>query len=885
MALSSTPALASPGIGSGLNVNDIVDKLMAAEAAPLAGYDRKTASYQAKVSAYGSLSGAVGVFQSALGSLNSVTAFKALSTTVGNKDLLSASASAKAVAGNYKLNVSQLAQAQTLMTSGMASKTSTVGLGGSTTLFFQFGSSSGSFGLNGSGLSSAMLSSGLANGSLNINGSAIATSAATNSASALAAAINDKSTTTGVSASVANIFSTFGDVATDGTGSYSLKVGNTVIASQAAGVAAGAGVTAASLDADLANPASGAATALAAAGITFTGTAAAGTLEFRSASGASVAITETASGTTGGAKTAAGAANGGASYASASSVTLASANGNPITIAGSNPSLAGLTAGTGGSMLGGGFTQDATQPSGSVVIDSSNNTLQGMADAINKASIGVTATIVSDGSATPYRLVLTSNKTGENASMKISLSGDGSNPPDSALANLLSYDPAGTQSMQQTSAAQDTKLTVNGIAVSSHSTTVSEAIQGVSMTVNQVGSTTLNVARDTSTVKTNLNAFVKAYNDLNGALKKLTAYDPETKKAGALQGDPTAQSMQAQLRRMLGSEITGLSGNLKNLGQVGITFAKDGTLNLDESKLTKAMESNFADIAGLFTAIGNASDPNVSFTSSTAATKPGSYALNITALASQGSLTSNAALGGTTTIGANTTWAVTLNDTTPSNSKNIANVTIPAGTYTAAEMAKVLQSAINGSSAFSSAGSSVSAAVDANGKLVLSSSKYGSVSNIALNDVSGSTVASLFGGAASVAGTDVAGTLGGKAVVGSGQTLTGADGTDVEGLKIDITGGALGDRGTVSFSQGYAYQLNNLATSFLGSKGALTTATDGLNKTLKDLGKQRDAFSEKLDTIEKRYRAQFTRLDVTLSKMQSTQAYLTQQLAALSANS
>ena len=885
MALSSTPALSSPGIGSGLDVNSIVDKLMAAEAAPLAAYDRKTASYQSKVSAYGQLSGAVGVFQSALGGLNSVTAFKALSATVGNKDLMSASATAKAVAGNYKVNVSQLAQAQTLMTSGLASKTSTIGLGGSTTLFFQFGSSSGSFGLQGAGLTSSMLGNGLSNGSLSINGTAITTSASTNSASALAAAINDKSSTTGVTASVANIFSTFGDVATDGSGSYTLKVGNTVIASQGAGVAAGAGVTAASIDADLANPASAAATSLAAAGITFTGSAAAGTLEFRSASGASVAITETASGTTGGAKTAAGAANAGATYASASSVTLASANGNPITIAGTNPAAAGLTAGTGGSFLGGGFTQDATQPSGSVVIDSSNNTLQGVADAINKASLGVTATIVSDGSATPYHLVLTSNKTGENASMKISLSGDGSNPPDAALNTLLGYDPTGTQSMQQTTAAQDTKLTVNGIAVSSHSTTVSEAIQGVSMTVNQVGSTTLNVARDTNTVKTNLNAFVKAYNDLSGALKKLTAYDPETKKAGALQGDPTAQSVQSQLRRMLGSEITGLSGNLKNLGQVGISFAKDGTLNLDESKLTKAMESNFADIAGLFTAIGTASDPNVSFTSSTAATKPGSYQLNITALASQGALTSNAAVAGTTTIGANTTWAVTLNDSTPSNSKNIANVTIPAGTYTPAELAKVLQSSINGSSAFSSAGSSVSATIDSNGKLVLSSSKYGSTSNIGLGDVSGSSVASVFGGATPVAGTDVAGTLGGKAVVGSGQTLTGADGTDAEGLKIEITGGALGDRGTVSFSQGYAYQLNNLATSFLGSKGLLTTVTDGLNKSIKDVDKQREAFSTKLDAIEKRYRTQFTQLDVTLSKMQSTQAYLTQQLAALSANS
>lgn len=884
MALSSTPALSSPGIGSGLQVNDIVDKLMAAEAAPLAGYDRKTASYQAKVSAFGSLTAAVGVFQSALGGLTSANSFKGFSTTVGNKDLLTASASAKAVAGNYKINVSQLAQAQTLMTTGLASKTSTIGLGGSTTLSFQFGTASGSFGLQGTGLSSSMLANGLANGSLSINGTAIPTSSGTNSATALANAINDKTSTTGVTATVANIFSTFGDVATDGTGSYALKVGNVTIASQGAGVAAGAGVTAASLDADLANAGGATATALAAAGITFTGSAAAGTLEFRSASGASVAITETASGVTGGAKTAAGAANAGATYASASSVTLTSANGSPITIAGNNPAAAGLTAGTGGSMLGGGFSQDASQPTGSVVIDSTNNTLQGVADAINKASLGVTATIVSDGSASPYRLVLTSNKTGENAAMKISLSGDGSNPPDAALSSLLSYDPAGTQSMQQTSAAQDTKLTVNGIAVSSHSNTVNESIQGVGLTVNQVGSTTLNVARDTNSVKTNLTAFVKAYNELNGALKKLTAYDPETKKAGALQGDPTAQSMQAQLRRMMSGQITGLSGSLTNMGQVGISFAKDGTLSLDDAKLNKAIEKNFGDIAGLFTAIGNATDPNVSFVSSTAKTKPGSYALNITALASQGALTSSAALG-STTIAANTTWAVTLNDTTPSNSKNIANVTIPAGTYSPAELAKIVQSSINGTAAFSDTGSSVTAAIDGSGKLVLSSSKYGSASNIALTSVSGSTVDSVFGGATPVVGTDVAGTLGGKAVVGTGQTLTGAEGTDAEGLKIDITGGALGDRGTVSFSQGYAYQLNNLATSFLGSKGLLTSVTEGLNKSIKDVAKQRDAFSSKLDDIEKRYRTQFTRLDATLAKMQSTQAYLTQQLAAIASNS
>jgi flagellar hook-associated protein 2 len=886
VAVSSTPALASPGIGSGLDVNSIVDKLMAAEAAPLQSYDKKTASYQAKLSAYGQLSGAVGVFQSALSGLNAANAFNALSATSGNKDLLSATASAKAVAGNYRINVSQLAQAQTLMTGGMASKTSAIGLGGSTTLFFQFGNASGGFGLQGTGLGSSMLANGLPNGSLNINGTAITTSATTNSASALESAINDKTSSTGVTASVQNIFSTFGDVATDATGSYTLKVGDTIIAQQGAGVAAGAagGVTAATLDADLANSNSSTRTALAAAGITFTGTAAAGTLEFRSATGASVAITETATGVTGGAKTAAGTANAGASYTSTSSLTLTSANGSPITIAGTNPSAAGLTAGTGGSMLSGGFTQDATQPSGSVVIDSSNNTLQGVADAINKASLGVTATIVSDGSATPYHLVLTSNKTGENASMKISLSGDGTNPPDAALSSLLTYDPASSQSMQQTTAAQDTKLTVNGIAVSSHSNTVSEAIQGVNMTISQVGSTTLSVARDNSTVKTNLQTFVKAYNDLNAALKKLTSYNPDTKSAGPLQGDPAAQSMQSQLRRMLGGQITGLSGGLSNLGQVGISFAKDGTLSLDETKLNKAMDTNFADIAGLFSAIGSATDPNASFVSSTSVTKPGTYDLNITAMATQGALTSAAALGGTTTIAANTTWAVTLNDTTPSNSKNIANVTIPAGTYTPAELAKVLQSSINGVSGFATNGATVAASIDSNGKLVLSSSKYGSTSNIGLTDVSGSTVSGVFGGATPVVGNDVAGTLGGQAFVGTGQTLTGAAGSNMEGLKIEVTGGTVGPRGTVGFSQGFAYQLNNLATSFLGSGGLLSSVTDGLNRSIKDVAKQRDAFSSKLDDIEKRYRAQFNALDVTLSQMQSTQAYLTQQLAAISKN-
>jgi len=887
--LATSAVSSSTGV---LDVNSIVSQLMAAEAAPLANYDKKTAAVTATLSAYGSLSGAIGVFQSALGGLTKGTDFKSLSGSSSDAAVLSASVGAKAVAGNYKVNVTQVAQSHTLTAAGLASKKSAIGLGGKTTLSFQFGTVGGSFGLAGAKLNASVLSGGIANGSLTINGTAIATGSATTSARALAEAINAQSNTTGVSTSAtpaqsdAALFAGFGDVVTGADATYTLTVGGVELITQ--GNSESGTVSAAAIDAVLAGP-SAALTALNNAGISFTGTAAAGDLQFSRADGSNLAIDEVVTGSVGGVQGGIGKTsaddNGGSNTVSGSSVTLSSTNGSPITVAGNNPAIAGLTAGSGGSYLGGSFSQDASLATGTIVIDSSNNTLEGIRDAVNKANIGVTATIVSDGSATPYHLVFTSNATGANSSMKISLSGSDPDPADSALVDLLSYDPAGDQKMKQTSAAQDTLLNVNGIAISSHSNNVGEAIQGVTLSITKTGTANVTVSKNTTTLKDNVANFVKAYNDLNGALKKLTSYDPTTKASGPLQGDGTTQSIQSQIRRMLTGSITGLTGELSNLSQIGITFEKDGTLTLDSGKLQTAIDKNFADIGGLFGAIGNSSDSNVGFLSSTAATKPGTYALSITQMATTGSLTSENAVAPDTVIASDTVWSVILNDTEPSNAKNIANVTIPAGTYSPADLAKVIQSSINGVSAFASAGSTVSASIDADGKLVLSSAKYGSVSNIALTDVSGTPFADLFGASTSVKGLDVAGTLGGYPVVGTGQTLTGAAGSAVEGLKVEVTGGEAGDRGTVSFSQGYAYQLNNLATSLLGKTGMISSRTDGLNKSIKDIAAQREKFADKLDDIEKRYRKQYSALDVTLAQMQTTQQYLSQQLAALAANS
>ncbi|HEV7816434.1 MAG TPA: flagellar filament capping protein FliD, partial [Janthinobacterium sp.] len=189
----------------------------------------------------------------------------------------------------------------------------------------------------------------------------------------------------------------------------------------------------------------------------------------------------------------------------------------------------------------------------------------------------------------------------------------------------------------------------------------------------------------------------------------------------------------------------------------------------------------------------------------------------------------------------------------------------------------------NGASNFTKAGSAVTATVDSNGNLSIVSNLYGSASNILISDGTGSSASALFGGATPTAGVDVAGTIGGFSAVGSGQTLTGGAGAAVAGLAIKITGGTTGARGSVGFSQGYAYQLNNLATSYLGSSGNITAEQNGINASISDVNKQITDFNAQLVLIKANYTAQYTALDTTVASLNTTSSFLTEQFAALAA--
>lgn len=522
-----------------------------------------------------------------------------------------------------------------------------------------------------------------------------------------------------------------------------------------------------------------------------------------------------------------------------------------------------------GKYTGAAFASNGTGTK-TVTIDSTNNSLAGIREAINNAQVGVTATIINDGGASPYRLVLTENSTGKDKSVKISVSGD------ATVSTLLAHDPAATQNLSETITAQNAAFKVDGIAITKASNTVTDAIPGVSLILQKTNAGSpikVNVTQDTTQITSAVNAFVKAYNDVNKTLSDLSAYDASAKQGAILNGDATVRSLQSQIRSTLGSALTGLTGSYTTLSQIGVSFQKDGTMAVDAAKLQTAIDSDPQSIGELFAASGTPTDSLISYTAATANTQPGSYSVNITQLATKGQIAGSAAAALTINSGTNDTLNVTLGGVS-------ATITLAAGTYASASaLATEVQSKINSVTAFAAAGLAVTATESA-GVITLAANDYGSGAGISITGNNAKT--DLLGGApVTTAGLDVAGSINGVTATGAGQSLTGATGDASEGLKITITGGATGIRGTVSFFQGYAYKLDTLASGFLNSTGAIPSRTDGINNSIKDIDSRRDALNRRLVDIEARYRAQFTALDTLLSSMTTTSNFLTQQLANL----
>lgn len=244
----------------------------------------------------------------------------------------------------------------------------------------------------------------------------------------------------------------------------------------------------------------------------------------------------------------------------------------------------------------------------SITIDA-GDTLAQIRDKINSANAGVTAAIVTDGSGA--RLAISAKDTGAANAFQIQVNdgGDGIDNDANGLS-ALAYDPAnGTQGLVRNQQAVDAQATINGIPVTSASNTLSNVLDGLSITLNKVSAApvTVGVAPNKDSITTAVNNFVTAYNTAMKYMRTQTAYDASKKTAGPLQGDMTIVGLTSQLRGLMGGSTTA-SSSLQHLSDMGLSVAEDGTLSVDSTKLSSAM-NNLPEMQKALAATANAGDP------------------------------------------------------------------------------------------------------------------------------------------------------------------------------------------------------------------------------------------------------------------------------------
>jgi flagellar hook-associated protein 2 len=465
---------------------------------------------------------------------------------------------------------------------------------------------------------------------------------------------------------------------------------------------------------------------------------------------------------------------------------------------------------------------------------------------INSANAGVTATAVQVGQGA-YRLQLSSTTTGARAGPNVAASELGA-----AIGSLIELSPA-----------SDARITVGSgpgaYEVTSDSNTLSGVLPGVTLTLKQASASpvTVTVARDVSALVAKVKNLVESANKAKAAIDLATAYNAEDKKASPLTGNSTARRLLSDLHRAITDEVP--FANPVAPGLAGVSVDKTGKFTFDEAKFTAAFNADPDGMVRAFTQGGTATDANVSFVSAGDRSRPGTYAIEVTALATQGA---NVGLEGSWPIGTPPTVKVRV------GTKEVQYAV--QATDTQADVVQELNTRL------AQAGLQLEASISGTG-IELRTTQYGSAAMFEVAWDGGAYVMH--------AGTNVEGTIGGKTAVGSGQQLSiPFDDREMGGLAVKVTGSTTGPLGTITYNAGIAQRT---ATTLLSAtdvlEGYVTSAENGLKTNISYIEKSVASMNQRLIAYQARLKKQFAQLETTLSALKSQSEWLSGQVAGMNA--
>lgn len=522
------------------------------------------------------------------------------------------------------------------------------------------------------------------------------------------------------------------------------------------------------------------------------------------------------------------------------------------------------------------FSVNSAKSGATITIDDTNNTLTGLRDAINKAGVGVQATIVSDGGS--YKLLLSAPSGAANEIELTATEADGS----PGLANFNFN--VGDRKLDQEQEGKDAKVRVNGLLLTRESNHLTDVIEGMEFDIFNSSTTetvSINISADKSIAENSIREFVDTYNAFLKEVEKLVGFNEELGEYGSLRQDPLAKNLLQTVRSMMTGSVAGITSGFNSLATLGIRTELDGTLKIVENGTSTdfraAMDKNFEAIKDLFTPKTSSSNSLITVTGFTGVSQPGSYEVVITQDPEKGGYIGEAiTFPLTTTAGKDYSFNVAVDGV------SAATITLPEGkTYSSgAELAAEMQSLINLDAEIKNARVGVQVNFNSTtNQLEFTSNAYGAASNVSFTAVSEDMAELGISVDTGTPGKDVVGTVDGVAAFGFGNVLLPALGSKAEGLSMIVTPGlanaATGEnKATIGFSRGFAGQMDSLLNDFLKNSGMIKNREANINKEIENVDDDKQQLERRSEAYRLRLQSQFIAMESIVRSLNNTGSFL-----------
>ena len=218
-------------------------------------------------------------------------------------------------------------------------------------------------------------------------------------------------------------------------------------------------------------------------------------------------------------------------------------------------------------------------------------TLTELKTLINDQDSGVVASVVNDG--TNNKLVISSRETCAVNGFTIN------NSLTNGVDTVVAFAVGQSESSGNSQDSQNAAFTVNGLAITGASNTVTDAIPGTTVTLVTTGTATVNVTNDYDALEESVKTFITEYNALKEFFDEQVKLDSITGKPGPLGRDSILRQALSDVRNTILTS-NGNDGQYSYLTEIGVEFEQDGILTLDQEKFDTATDNNVADVQKLF---------------------------------------------------------------------------------------------------------------------------------------------------------------------------------------------------------------------------------------------------------------------------------------------